>query len=50
MNTLARNAGGLWIAAGAGAGTALGMALGYASVGLALGFLGGIAAACIVRR
>jgi hypothetical protein len=50
MNTLARNAGGLWIAAGAGVGTALGVVLGYASLGLAAGVVLGIAVACVARR
>lgn len=50
MNALARNAGGLWIAVGAGAGTVLGVAAGFASVGLALGVVAGIAAGLIARR
>jgi hypothetical protein len=49
MFTLARNAGGLWIALGTGIGTATGVALGYASVGLALGVALGVAAAALVR-
>ena len=50
MNALARNAGGLWIAVGAGVGTALGVATGFASVGLALGVAAGIVAGFLVRR
>ena len=50
MNALARNAGGLWIAIGAVAGTAVGVVLGYASVGLALGVIAGIAAGFVARR
>jgi hypothetical protein len=50
MNALARNAGGLWIAVGAGAGTAVGVALDFASVGLAIGVVLGIIGVLLVRR
>ena len=50
MNVLAKNAGGLWIAAGSAAGTLAGVLLGYASVGLALGVAAGIVAGLVTRR
>jgi hypothetical protein len=50
MNTLVRQAGGWCIALGAGAGMAVGIAVGYGSIGLALGFVMGIAAAMLRRR
>jgi hypothetical protein len=49
MNTLSRN-GGLWIAVGTGAGALIGVVLGMASVGLALGFVLGIAGGYLARR
>src|SRR4030095_5723477 len=50
MNALAKNAGGLWIAAGSAAGTLVGVLLGYASVGLALGVAAVHVAGFIARR
>jgi hypothetical protein len=50
MFTLARNAGGLWIAVGTGFGIAIGAALGFASVGLALGVALGVGAGFLTRR
>ena len=49
MNVLARNAGGLCIAVGSAAGTLLGVLVGYAWVGLALGVTGGIVAGFLTR-
>jgi hypothetical protein len=49
MLALARN-GGLWIAVGTVAGTALGVVAGFASVGLAAGLLLGLVGGAIARR
>jgi hypothetical protein len=50
MNALARNAGGLCIAVGACAGIIGGAALGFASVGLAIGVTLGIVGGFLARR
>jgi hypothetical protein len=50
MNTLVSGSGGWCIAGGVGAGMALGIVVGYGSLGLALGFALGVAAALLRRR
>ena len=50
MLALARNAGGLWIAVGTVAGTAIGVATGFASLGLAGGFVLGLLGGALARR
>jgi len=50
MLALARNAGGLWIAVGTVAGTAIGLVAGFASLGLAAGLVVGLLGGAIARR
>jgi len=50
MLALARNAGGLWIAVGTVAGTAIGVVAGFASVGLAAGLVLGLLGGALARR
>lgn len=49
MTKLARN-GGFWIAIGTGGGALIGVMLGIASVGLALGFVLGVVGGYLARR
>ena len=48
MNALQQRFAGVWLIVGIGAGTALGVATGFGSIGLALGTLGGIVAGALV--